>query len=163
MRFYKGSILSRKTKLHFSFGHETSIGTAVFFRSLELSPGVQPIKPAQDQAKFQVKSDYMFVDELSSEMADGQPPHVQPSSAEGSAGGHYAVYALVELEAPLFCPPDAMFIASRLDLEGVAKQCRLALVGKVLSPVDQSGGDRILQRSALRIFRSKEKPFDIVG
>lgn len=65
------------------------------------------------------------------------------------------VVALLCFETSVLCPRDAIYIASRLDLDESAPTCRIAFHGKVMSHLEPSKTG--FEGTSLRVFKRKEK------
>ncbi|KNC55156.1 selenocysteine-specific elongation factor [Thecamonas trahens ATCC 50062] len=156
--YFRGEIKSR-AKFHLTVGHETVMATLQFFRSV--GPGEDPhglastassssaasssdAASAADSAPhpahvFSYDDEYLDVSEL-------EGPEAYPTGS--------TTYAVLELESPVLCAPDAMIIGSRLDSDVDGNVCRLAFSGSLVAPFDSD------TPWALKIFRVKAKGTD---
>jgi selenocysteine-specific elongation factor len=73
--------------------------------------------------------------------------------AEEFNNNNLKFYAIIEFEKPILCYKNAIYIASKLDSDINKNLCRIAFNGRVFDPT--------LDVSKLKIFKYKEKLFDI--
>lgn len=90
------------TLIQVSVGYDTSLGVVTFFKSENYQQDV-----------FDVKNNYEYLEEI--------PPQSAPATDR--------IWALVELECPVVCPKDSMFIASKLDVDpSNSHSCKLLTI-----------------------------------
>eukprot|EP01134_Creolimax_fragrantissima_P005262 CFRG5262T1 len=137
VRIYKGELKSG-SKFHISVGHQTVMAEAQFFSLV----GTGVNKELLDSFTFD--RDYLHLPTYSSE-----------NTAENRESTEVKdVYCLLLLEQPLLCPPDSVYIASRLDIDINSKAVRLAFHGKILYPITSANyKTEILPK--LRVYKKK--------
>ena len=154
IRFFRRDIATG-TKLHFTVGHQTTLGTPLFFRSFGTSDAdqdllrVQGLLPTGDGASSSaptgaetlLESQYLALETL--ENKDEYPPGSQ-------------TYAVVDFETTVYCPGDALVIASRLDEED-KKVCRIAFSGQLAIVMDAD-----FDRTSLSIWKPKVRTGTVV-
>ncbi|EGZ11387.1 hypothetical protein PHYSODRAFT_518545 [Phytophthora sojae] len=117
---FRGAACKSGGKCHATVGHTTVIATTTFFSRLgdsrEASEG--------EDAEFDPSGLYEYVAELDFDRAD---------NGGGSSRSEGSVFALLQFEHAVFCPPNALVVCSRLDLDAKRFTCRLAFYGAVRS------------------------------
>ncbi|KAL2919320.1 hypothetical protein HK105_200963 [Polyrhizophydium stewartii] len=106
IRFFKRTC-SSGTKFHVTLGNETMLATAVFFKDTEGSRILVDNLPNWDTDVA---------------AADPDVPQQQDTTL-----------ALLRFDKPIFCPPNAAYIASRLDMDIHDSSCRMAFQGNVVA------------------------------
>ena len=138
--FFRGEVPSG-AKIHVTLGYATTLAEATFFccdgKVQEVSgPG------------FDYSRDYEHAAQLEERV------------------GLSSQRVLLVFEKPVTCPTSTSYVASRLDLDANAKQCRLAFHGEILSipenTFDVRRGERNLDAhrsflSRLRVFKPKSR------
>ncbi|KAL3656171.1 hypothetical protein V7S43_019000 [Phytophthora oleae] len=113
--FFRDVTCKSGGKCHVTVGHTTVIAMATFFTRLEGNKG--------ENTEFDPLALYEYVGEL---YAD------EKRTDDGT------VFALLQFEHAVFCPPKALVVCSRLDLDAKRFPCRLAFYGAVQSVVGSS-------------------------
>ncbi|KAG1695117.1 hypothetical protein DVH05_020759 [Phytophthora capsici] len=101
-------------KCHVTVGHTTIIAMATFFTCLGGDKG--------DETGFNPSALYEYVEELSDEK----------EAEEGM------IFALLQFEQAVFCPPKTLVVCSRMDLDAKRFPCRLAFYGVIQGVVGSS-------------------------
>eukprot|EP00644_Phytophthora_capsici_P009511 jgi/Phyca11/107508/e_gw1.13.890.1 len=112
-------------KCHVTVGHTTIIAMATFFTCLGGDKG--------DETGFNPSALYEYVEELSDEK----------EAEEGM------IFALLQFEQAVFCPPKTLVVCSRMDLDAKRFPCRLAFYGVI------QGVSISIDSSALRLAEPK--------
>jgi len=120
--FFRGAACKSGAKCHATVGHATVIATATFFSRL-----------GDDDAEFDPSALYEYVSGL-----DFGEKRQEDGGEGGASGEAAAVFALLQFEHAVFCPPNALVVCSRLDLDAKRFPCRLAFYGAVQSVVGSS-------------------------
>jgi selenocysteine-specific elongation factor len=138
IRFFKGDLLSGPSKFHLTVGHHTVMCSAIFFGAHEVMKalgGKAPEDPPVGVMDW--KDEFVWQNELLSAKAfhkwemslsaapDDDKPRVAPWQ-----------FALLKLDTPVWCPPNALIIGSRLDTDSDDSGCRLALQGQLVDVPD---------------------------
>ncbi|OWZ19812.1 Selenocysteine-specific elongation factor [Phytophthora megakarya] len=111
--FFHGVVCKSGAKCHATVGHTTVIATATFFTRIR---GGEIEKADFDPSEL---------NEYVSDLDFGEK-----SQADTSKNGG-VVFALLQFEHVVFCPPNALVVCSRLDLDAKRFPCRLAFYGPV--------------------------------
>ncbi|GMF22092.1 unnamed protein product [Phytophthora fragariaefolia] len=121
--FFRGAACKSGGKCHTTVGHTTVIATATFFSRLGVT------EQRGEGAEFDPSAMYEYMAELIfGEKVEGDD--------EGKGGSSEApIFALLQFEHAVFCPPNALVVCSRLDLDAKRFSCRLAFYGAVQSVV----------------------------
>lgn len=119
------SISKSGGKFHTTIGHTTVIAVATFFSKL----GSRNAGESVGNQQFDPVSLYEYVESTSAEVQS--PP--DPIEANREAGRK--LFALLQFEQDVFCPPNALVVCSRLDLDPKKYHCRLAFYGHVQAVV----------------------------
>ncbi|KAG6583062.1 Selenocysteine-specific elongation factor [Phytophthora cinnamomi] len=117
--FFQGASCKSGGKCHATVGHTTVIATTTFFSRLGVTS-------KDEGGEFDPSALYEYKAELDFGQGGG-----------GSEGGRKeaSTFALLQFEHAVFCPPDALVVCSRLDLDAKRFPCRLAFYGAVNSVV----------------------------
>ncbi|KAE9319829.1 Selenocysteine-specific elongation factor [Phytophthora fragariae] len=118
--FFQGAACKSGGKCHATVGHTTVIATTTFFSRL----GAATEERGGEGAGFDPSALYEYVAEL--DFGD---------KGQGDGGSKASVFALLQFEHAVFCPPNALVVCSRLDLDAKRFPCRLAFYGAVTSVV----------------------------
>ncbi|XP_046840430.1 selenocysteine-specific elongation factor-like [Xenia sp. Carnegie-2017] len=137
--YYKGEIAS-KVKFHVTIGHETVMGSAQFFGL----PAYAELP--SDPQMFDFSQEYIFQEHLCGEETADEDSLFNPKYQ----------YAMLELEKPVNCPDESLFIASCLDSDINLNNCRLAFHGKFLSMFTDKNYAAV-NLPNLKIFKTKKK------
>lgn len=106
-------------KFHVTVGHATVMATATFFSNVG--------DARQHSGGGFVPSEmYELVDQIAPVDHDRDQDHVHPAPRELTG-----MFALLQFEQDVFCPPDALVVCSRLELDPKRHHCRLAFYGAV--------------------------------
>ena len=138
---YFTEAVKNKTKFHITIGHQTAIGHCIFFtandpeRALELGKEIEAAafnKAALNSAKEKLvlsidttSTDYAFVDEIKAPKLAKQGQEEEKKQQQGLP----IYYAAIKLEKEIYVQHQTLLIASKLDKDIAAKQCRLAFYG----------------------------------
>lgn len=106
-------------KFHATVGHTTVIAVATFFSRL----GGKRKSELGDA--FSATDMYEYVEQVDAAAAKEPSDHDQPRPTASS------LFALLQFEQDVFCPPNALVVCSRLDLDPKKHHCRLAFYGHV--------------------------------
>ncbi|KNC85442.1 hypothetical protein SARC_02392 [Sphaeroforma arctica JP610] len=117
VRIYKPELKSG-TKFHVSVGHQTVMAEAQFFGIVD-DGGTDE----GSSGDFTFDRDYIHLANYAEASTQDSPgvPKVKD------------IYVLLNLAQPLLCPPDSLYIASRLDADINSKAVRLAFHGRISS------------------------------
>lgn len=176
VRFYQDDIKS-KTKFHLTIGHTTVMGTAVFFAHPSTSLGKQaepegekrvirsplPSYGTNSERTFNWDAEYHYQEQLGV-AADGETIPIRAGQSEASTGH----WVLLRLEQPVYCPPESIIIASKLDADVHSEKCRIAFYGRIIdapNTMDKEEGPRgstrpmvaVAPQKTLRIIRYKRR------
>jgi selenocysteine-specific elongation factor len=161
IRYFKSELRS-KVKLHCTIGHETTTAEFVFFTG----------PPLASPCTFSFARDYRWLEFLPESTASSEsvsegvdtsttnsstttatPP--APSPVNSTPSSDEGVYVLIQFEKPIFCPSNALYIASKLDTDIQQNTCRLAFHGRVVTGIELSA------LSNLRVYKSKTKQGEV--
>ncbi|KAL4172567.1 hypothetical protein KRP22_007731 [Phytophthora ramorum] len=153
--FFRGTACKSGAKCHATVGHTTVIATATFFSRLQAVTGAK-----REKVKFNATALHEYVPELDFEVMSLEV------SGDDVRSSKATVFALLQFEHALFCPPEALVVCSRLDLDAKRFSCRLAFYGAVESVVGSSDGElstlsavhrSVVDLAELRIGRVKSR------
>ncbi|KAG3109079.1 Selenocysteine-specific elongation factor [Phytophthora idaei] len=122
--FFRGAVCKSGAKCHATVGHTTVIAMATFFSRLG--------HDGQRILEFDPSALYEHVSDL-----DFGKKNLEDSRSERNIGDA-TLFALLQFEHAVFCPPKALVVCSRLDLDAKRFPCRLAFYGSVQSVVSSS-------------------------
>ncbi|CDW76735.1 selenocysteine-specific elongation factor [Stylonychia lemnae] len=135
--------VKNKAKFHITIGHQTVIGQSIFFTAKDPSEmdnfEIQFSKAALMNNKSVVSLDtsieYQFVNDIKAQKLQQQkkPQEEEKKGAQSSQSQVPIYYSVIKLEKEIFIQPQSLLIASKLDKDISAKQCRLAFYGQVIS------------------------------
>lgn len=126
---YKFSIKSR-SKLHLTIGHSTVMAKITIF-SDEYSKEIGSFSPLNE---YEYIEELIPLSELSKNVGDYQQNPKQNGYNLNSVLDEKqkrAIYALLEFDKSVIVPPNAILIASKLDLNAYTSNCRLAFWGNL--------------------------------
>jgi len=138
IRYYKKEIKSG-AKYHLTVGHTTVLATATFFRHPKSKEIVEHGFIDKKAAKAVVSSHKSFTFEEEYLLLG----HLEEKCK-------LPQYALLEFERPIIMPPDALFIASKMDADINLEMCRLAFHGKIIQKLEEK-----FDYSQLKLYRPK--------
>ncbi|TNV81040.1 hypothetical protein FGO68_gene8456 [Halteria grandinella] len=139
--------VKNKSKFHITIGHQTVIGYCLFFTAVQNTQQmqVQFSKAALSEQGLQLgiesEIDYQFVDEVKGAKLVKQQvvtKEEQKGAGEAVNSNIPVYYAAIKLEREIFVQPQSLLIASKLDKDIAAKQCRLAFQGQAISLCNES-------------------------
>lgn len=125
IKYYKGDIRS-KSKYHISIGHSTVMASILLFKGGDCSND------------FDFLKEYEYVPMLE----DGWN---ESCSVE-------AIFALIEFQKPTIVIPNALVVASKLDMDLQSNQCRLAFWGRLHIPNNTN-----TTKEGIKIYKEKFK------
>ncbi|KAG7400816.1 hypothetical protein PHYBOEH_004330 [Phytophthora boehmeriae] len=125
--FFRGPACKSGAKCHATVGHITVIATAIFFT--RLGAKIMTSENELEQEKFNPSALYEHIPGLDFDQDQGSDTR-SPEEA--------AIFALLQFEGVVFCPPKALIVCSRLDLNANRYACRLAFYGAVQGVVGLS-------------------------
>lgn len=113
IRFYKNKC-KNNTKFHISVGHQTVLGSVTFF-------GYQEINKMNSIVFDLQTNEFMQQDELVA------------NNTSNVYGDEYLNWAVIQFQSPIYCLPNAVVIASKLDIDckEYENQCRIAFYGPI--------------------------------
>ncbi|RMX69122.1 hypothetical protein KXD40_008431 [Peronospora effusa] len=120
--FFRGAACKSGAKCHATVGLSTVIATATFFTR----PGERRDGDGHAKEEFNPSALYEYLSDLDFK---------DTSSGSESKTGKATVFALLQFDRAVFCPPAALVVCSRLDLDAKRYPCRLAFYGVVQSVV----------------------------
>ncbi|KAG7377734.1 hypothetical protein PHYPSEUDO_011079 [Phytophthora pseudosyringae] len=119
--FFRGAACKSGAKCHATVGHTTVIAMATFFSKLGDN--------GHESCAFDPSALHEYASDLDFE---------EKSPEKECESGEATVFALLQFEHAVFCPPNALVVCSRLDLDAKRFPCRLAFYGAVQSVVGSS-------------------------
>ncbi|GMF24127.1 unnamed protein product [Phytophthora lilii] len=125
--FFRGAACKSGAKCHATVGHSTVIAMVTFFSRLGTT-----YENSQIKMQFDSSTLYEYVPELEFEGLNQDGGRSKSKDEDG------ALFALLQFEHEVFCPPKALVVCSRLDLDAKRFPCRLAFYGAVQSVVGSS-------------------------
>ncbi|KAI9905332.1 hypothetical protein PsorP6_014172 [Peronosclerospora sorghi] len=147
--FFRGATCKSGAKCHATLGHATSMATATFFTPL------QPCETRGDETHgFHPSRLYEYVPTLDSLATAREHERPRP------------LFALLEFNHAVFCPPNALIVCARLDLDVKRFPCRVAFHGTVRTVVAGSHDELkvlacvhpyVVDLAAVRIGRVKSR------
>uniref|UniRef100_M4BU65 Elongation factor Tu, chloroplastic n=1 Tax=Hyaloperonospora arabidopsidis (strain Emoy2) TaxID=559515 RepID=M4BU65_HYAAE len=151
---FQGGACKSGAKCHATVGHATVIATATFFARLGRTEG-DAGNILEDM--FDPLALYEYVPDLDFgySVQDGK------NSTEATT-----IFALLQFERAVFCPPATLVVCSRLDLDAKRFSCRLAFYGTVECVVGSSSEEldmlssvhrRVVNLGDIRIGRVKSR------
>ncbi|RLN87725.1 hypothetical protein BBJ28_00020061 [Nothophytophthora sp. Chile5] len=148
--FFRGTACKSGKTCHATVGHTTVLATATFFSPLGASK-------LEEELIFDPSALYEYVPELTWD-------HDVEAREGGSSKS--TVFALLQFERVVFCPPEALVVCSRLELDAKRFPCRLAFYGAVQTVVGSSEEelnllrgvhDSVMSLADLRVGRVKSR------
>lgn len=130
IKYYRGDIAS-KSKYHVSIGHSTVMATILLFK------GGTPLDD------FDYHREYEYVPMLEDQWDD--------------SGKLEATFALLEFQKPTIVVPNLLVVASKLDMDVHANNCRLAFWGRLHVPPDGAHATKESFLNGLKVFKEKSK------
>lgn len=134
--FFRGGACKSGAKCHATVGHTTVIAIATFFSRLG--------KSDPNSTDFDPLAPYEFAPSLDF-------TRIAHETGQNESTFGQAVFALLQFEHAVFCPPKTLIVCSRLDLNAKQFPCRLAFYGAVNCVVG-------LCDEELRTLRSVHQP-----
>ncbi|EEY65354.1 selenocysteine-specific elongation factor, putative [Phytophthora infestans T30-4] len=115
--FFRGAVCKSGAKCHVTVGHTTVMATFTFFSRLG--------RNKKSNVEFDPSALYEYVSDL--DFGEKRPEKAGNESTKGDS----TIFALLQLEHAVYCPPKALVVCSRLDLDAKRFSCRLAFYGSV--------------------------------
>ncbi|TYZ58644.1 hypothetical protein PybrP1_009231 [[Pythium] brassicae (nom. inval.)] len=131
---FQGGSCKTGGKFHSTVGHTTVVAVATFFARIGDATTTGG-STADNAAAFDPAGLYEYVEQVAPPLAtDADNDERVAESSERVA----QYFALLQFDQPVLCPPDALVVCSRLDLDPKKFACRLAFHGRVQAIVTAS-------------------------
>lgn len=131
-----------KTKFHITIGHQTAIGLVHFFSSSKTEDTEKLIfnkgslKNQEADYQFNFNHQYNFETEMKGELPPGAAPK-EESKTQEAPEIEKVYFAIIQLEKPILIQEQSLLIASKLDMDIGAKQCRLSFYGQAVQLIKE--------------------------
>lgn len=137
IKFFTDAVMT-KTKFHITIGHQTAIGLVHFFSSSKTEDTEKLIfnkgslKNQETDYQFNFNHQYNFENEIKGELPPGAAQKEESKTQEAPAAEEKVYFAIIQLEKPILIQEQSLLIASKLDMDIGAKQCRLSFYGQAV-------------------------------